>query len=685
MRKPFHALLLCSVVWTISACPGGPPDNPDFDAAGTTLCVASRDCPAGLFCVDFICLPAEDGGTADDATQADGAIDGGVVQDSGAVDAAGVDGAVVDGGSSLPCSASVRNGRCTSGAEVCVNGVCRLPLEEGSVACADGVDNDGDGYVDCYDLDCSETDLVNAVCVHGEQGGMCSDQQDNDLDRFVDSSDLDCFGPEDDNASCSDGYDNDDNGFEDCADYSCLRNPAVSVCACPAAGACENGGQCVGGFCVASPCTAQNPDGYCAVATEACVGGSCEDASGPEQTDQSCSDHADNDGDGYRDCADFSCSQSTEVSICPCGAGGDCSTAGHHNGGECVDGYCVVHECSSTYPTGRCANPLEICDAESFSCRPRTCEEGNPAGSCPTAGDVCAGGGCVTPECGFDGGVSCGDGSVCLNYSCQEGAGRPPVRGDIVISELMPNPSVADELGEYIEIANISNTTLDLAGVLYVDNNGDVELPSIPELVVPAGGVVVLCPNAECLQGAGAPAYVYAYASKQLKNGGEAISLKLGGVTLDELTFGSNTSWPHDDGVAMVLRPGSMDPDSNDSADAWCSASTSFGSPAQLGTPNQLGGCEALDAGSGDATAVTDATAAMDATTATDATAATDAPMVADAAAPVDATAATDAGVVVDAQPPADATPAADGSAVSDGAVVVDAAVVADAVVVDGN
>jgi len=50
--------------------------------------------------------------------------------------------------------------------------------------CDDGIDNDGDGFIDCEDLDCES----NQNCLVE----ICNDGIDNDGDGFIDCEDLDC-------------------------------------------------------------------------------------------------------------------------------------------------------------------------------------------------------------------------------------------------------------------------------------------------------------------------------------------------------------------------------------------------------------------------------------------------------------------------------------------------------------
>jgi hypothetical protein len=140
--------------------------------------------------------------------------------------------------------------------------------EDTDALCSDGLDNDGDRFTDCMDFNCSRNPAVT-VCA-GSDGGttprdggtgmpedtdaLCSDGLDNDGDRFIDCMDFNCSRnpavtvcagfdggttprdgggngmPENTDALCSDGLDNDGDRFIDCMDFDCSRNPAVTVC-----------------------------------------------------------------------------------------------------------------------------------------------------------------------------------------------------------------------------------------------------------------------------------------------------------------------------------------------------------------------------------------------------------------------------------------------------------------------
>ncbi|RME00660.1 MAG: hypothetical protein D6812_09420 [Deltaproteobacteria bacterium] len=103
----------------------------------------------------------------------------------------------------------------------------------GGEICDDGVDNDGDEFVDCHDFDCDTASNCEAMDAN------CQDGIDNDGNGFVDCDDFGCSqncetadvcpGKENTVELCSDGIDNDDNGFADCDDFACSQNHCDEV------------------------------------------------------------------------------------------------------------------------------------------------------------------------------------------------------------------------------------------------------------------------------------------------------------------------------------------------------------------------------------------------------------------------------------------------------------------------
>ena len=124
--------------------------------------------------------------------------------------------------------------------------------------CTDGVDNEGDGLIDCSDADCASDTACLPAPVEN-----CTDGIDNDTDGAIDCSDADCSS---DPAclpvpveNCTDAIDNDIDGLIDCDDADCASDLACQIIGNP--GHVEN-----------------------------------------------CTDEIDNDGDGSTDCNDSNCS-----------------------------------------------------------------------------------------------------------------------------------------------------------------------------------------------------------------------------------------------------------------------------------------------------------------------------------------------------------------------------------------
>ena len=87
--------------------------------------------------------------------------------------------------------------------------------------CDDGIDNDGDSFVDCDDWDCDD----DPACP-GET--VCDDGIDNDGNGYTDCEDFDCTYDAACAEDCTDGEDNDGDGYIDCDDFYCDEDPACA-------------------------------------------------------------------------------------------------------------------------------------------------------------------------------------------------------------------------------------------------------------------------------------------------------------------------------------------------------------------------------------------------------------------------------------------------------------------------
>lgn len=279
---------------------------------------------------------------------------------------------------------------CTASPEV---SACPKGAEETDAFCSDHIDNDGDGYLDCYDFDCMKADAVS-VCPKGPERSnvACSDGFDNDGDGYLDCGDFDCTSTasvsvceksrEDTDAECSDGIDNDQNGFSDCQDYACL-SPTVSVCTLR-----------------------------------------------PENSDSVCNDGTDNDRDGFVDCDDWDCSRNDQVGVCA----GACTQISFKNANDCSR--CLQSDCCSEMTA--CVQEASCldcwnqrgtsCDTNAAylaatGCQATTCETAcTAADPCPgvrfTSPSACTD--CLEQSCCSES-TSCATDAACLD--CWQGGG----------------------------------------------------------------------------------------------------------------------------------------------------------------------------------------------------------------------------------------------------------------------
>jgi len=181
-------------------------------------------------------------------------------------------------------------------------------LEFQEYACDNGVDDDGDGQQDCDDPDCQVSQACNP-----DQELACHDGVDNDGDGKTDCRDPDCQGSDACWESCDDGEDNDQDGLVDCADPDCEADAL-----CGGGEICNNGYDddgdgavdCDDDDCIEVPAcdfaercdNGYDDDGDGAID---CDDGDC--AGNPYCMELFCADSIDNDGNGLIDCDDAAC------------------------------------------------------------------------------------------------------------------------------------------------------------------------------------------------------------------------------------------------------------------------------------------------------------------------------------------------------------------------------------------
>lgn len=293
---------------------------------------------------------------------------------------------------------------CDMSSQYCNGGACERRSE---LDCGNGIDDDGNGQVDCADPGCAVAACgMGCLCTGGtKREQLCEDGADNDGDSQPDCADPDCeqkacgagcacLGGVAKETDCWDGLDNDRDAGADCNDPACggglcqmgtTRRCVGTACLC-------NGGAPVAEGSTAGSC-GDGVDNDCNFRVDcrdpACTGRSCNPDGGPgcvceadggasSPSELACDNGVDDDGDGLVDCAD--------TMDCAAGVGCAATKDGVSLAGTCGAGACRVEFCFD-----------------------RVDNNGNNQTDCAEAS--CAGQSCISPlsdaGVGADGGTSC--------------------------------------------------------------------------------------------------------------------------------------------------------------------------------------------------------------------------------------------------------------------------------------
>ncbi|MFP2930877.1 hypothetical protein ACLESO_37890 [Pyxidicoccus sp. 3LG] len=241
----------------------------------------------------------------------------------------------------------------------CTNGEC---VRRGELNCGDGVDDEGDGPIDCADRQDCDNQSCGSGCVCRNGGKVetnCGGGGDEDGDGLFDCDDRDNC----DNQSCGEGCvcnagtrvetacrgdtgDEDGDGDLNCADANCIDRE------------CGDGLTCQGTACAEGDCgNGVDDDGDSQVDcadTTSCGGKACGEGctcTGGRRVEKNCSDGVNNDDDTLIDCADPDCNEQA------CIPGQPSSAA------RCEASVCAEENCRDT---------IDNDDADGADCADRT-------------------------------------------------------------------------------------------------------------------------------------------------------------------------------------------------------------------------------------------------------------------------------------------------------------------------
>lgn len=167
--------------------------------------------------------------------------------------------------------------------------------------------------------------------------------------------------------------------------------------------------------------------------------------------------------------------------------------------------------------------------------------------------------------------------------------------GDLVITEVMADPvAVFDTSGEWFELVNVSERTIDLRNWVLRDSEVD-EAAITASVQVGPGERLVFGNEGDSSKNGGVEVdVVYSKSSFSLENNADVIILDMGGDTVSFLEF--DPSWAQEPGRSIQLDPMFVDPANGSLKKYWCVSTAEFGAGDDRGTPglsNTL--CDTVD------------------------------------------------------------------------------------------
>jgi len=156
-----------------------------------------------------------------------------------------------------------------------------------------------------------------------------------------------------------------------------------------------------------------------------------------------------------------------------------------------------------------------------------------------------------------------------------------PVTGQLVISEIMPNPKV-EPAQEWFEIVNTGTTAFDL-NELGLDRAGDTRQPDVihaADCKPVAAGAFALFARSNDPAANGMLPDVDATFGFTMPNTGGDVQVLDGTTVLDAVTWAHST-----DGVSSQVSPDHLTTTDNDTATNFCPGTTPYGDGTNLGTP----------------------------------------------------------------------------------------------------
>ncbi|MEL6179359.1 MAG: lamin tail domain-containing protein, partial [Myxococcota bacterium] len=183
----------------------------------------------------------------------------------------------------------------------------------------------------------------------------------------------------------------------------------------------------------------------------------------------------------------------------------------------------------------------------------------------------------------------CGGGQVCSEGACVEPSSPPAAEGDIIITEIMYNPSGSgfdDDDAEWIELYNTNSGDRDLSGCLFKDNNPSNDGAPLTDVVVPGGGYIIVGKSSDPQYFGGVtPAATFSFGLNN-SNEGDAVILECGGEVFDRIDYDDGGAFPEGTGASLSLDPSARNNDDNGDGANWCLGAEDYAG-GNLGSPGR--------------------------------------------------------------------------------------------------
>ncbi len=158
------------------------------------------------------------------------------------------------------------------------------------------------------------------------------------------------------------------------------------------------------------------------------------------------------------------------------------------------------------------------------------------------------------------------------NLSTCTATPEKPEPGEMIFTEIMPDPASNDANKQYVELYNKSPFDLELNNCSLQTNEGEVNLTDV---IVQSGQYLVVGREEHVSTAVGEAAVFFDSAgSLKLAHDADQLILSCNEVTIDKVSYDTTNGWKVTEGYSLNLDPEKYSAEANDAADAWCTATS---------------------------------------------------------------------------------------------------------------